>query len=290
MDGILLVDKPRGMTSHDVVFKVRKALSEPRIGHTGTLDPMASGLLVLCLGRATKLVRYLTEHDKVYEATFLVGIATDTDDVTGKTIAAQPVGTLDPATVDTVLESFVGASEQMPPAYAAIKVDGRKLYDYARKGEAMPDIEKRPIMIEGLVRTSDVTIADGTASFTVRAQVSKGTYIRALARDFGGRLGIPTTLAALRRTRVGRFDLLGAVALDAVTTDECALIDPLAALAFPRIVLDQEHEFKARNGAFLPVSLFPGNTETIVCGGSRDPLAIYEYDAERGVMRLAVLL
>ena len=290
MDGILLVDKPCGMTSHDVVFKIRKILAEPRIGHTGTLDPMASGLLVLCLGRTTKLVRYLSEHDKVYEATFRVGIATDTDDVTGNPIATQAVEALDPVTVDAVLGSFVGASEQLPPAYAAIKVDGRKLYEYARKGEAMPEIEKRPIMIDELVRTSDVTIADGTASFTVRAHVSKGTYIRALARDFGIKLGIPATLSALRRTRVGRFDLLGAVSLDAVTPGDCDLIDPLSALAFPRIVLNPEQEFKARNGAFLPDVIFPVRTETIVCDGSKDPLAIYEYDAERGVMRLAVML
>lgn len=290
MDGILLIDKPHGMTSHDVVFKVRKLLSEPRIGHTGTLDPMASGLLVLCLGKATKLVRYLSEHDKVYEATFLVGIATDTDDITGKPIATQPVESLEMVQVDAVLATFVGDIEQMPPAYAAIKVDGKKLYEYARKGEAMPDVAARKITISELVRISDVAIEHGKASFTVRAHVSKGTYIRALARDFGAKLGIPTTLSALRRERVGRFDLLGAVSLDSVRLDDCALIDPLAALSFPRITLDAEMEFKARNGAFLPEILFPEKTETIVCDGLHHPLAIYEPDADRGVMRLAVML
>ncbi|MDP3130151.1 MAG: tRNA pseudouridine(55) synthase TruB [Bacillota bacterium] len=290
MDGILLVDKPRGMTSHDVVFKVRKTLSEPRIGHTGTLDPMASGLLVLCLGKATKLVRYLTEHDKVYEATIQVGIATDTDDITGATIATRPVETLDAARVDAVLASFLGTSEQMPPAYAAIKVDGRKLYEYARSGEAMPDVPARPIDVKELVRTSAIRIENGTATFTVRAHVSKGTYIRALARDFGTRLGFPATLFALRRIRVGAFDLVGAVSLDSVGKGDCALIDPLATLGFARITLDSENEFKARNGAFLPLLIFPSTTETIVCSGIDQPLAIYEYDAGRGVMRLAVML
>ncbi|HRY78421.1 MAG TPA: tRNA pseudouridine(55) synthase TruB, partial [Candidatus Izemoplasmatales bacterium] len=132
MDGILIVDKPAGMTSHDVVFRVRKLLQEPRIGHTGTLDPMATGVLVLCVGRATKLVPYLTDHDKRYEAEVCLGIETDTLDVDGTVLRQIPCPEIPESRIDAVLERFLGNQMQIPPNYSAIKVDGRKLYEYAR--------------------------------------------------------------------------------------------------------------------------------------------------------------
>jgi len=290
MNGILLVDKPQGMTSHDVVHRVRKNLNEPRVGHAGTLDPMASGLLVLVLGKATKFVKYLVEHDKVYDAEIVVGIGTDTDDTDGKVVSECPCASLDEASVDAVLARFVGSSLQAPPAYAAIKVDGRKLYEYARREVPMPDVDARPITIFELRRIGPVR-PDGTVTrIGITARVSKGTYVRALARDIGIALGYPAAVARLRRIRVDRFDVRDAVSLASVGTATPTLIDPLDALGLPRVRLSDELLFKARNGAFLPFSAFPAITVSAVLDGDGTTVAVYEPDADRGVMRLAVML
>jgi len=288
LSGILVVDKPSGMTSHDVVFRVRRILGVETVGHTGTLDPMASGILVLCVGRATKIARYLVERDKTYLATFLVGRATDTDDTTGKTIAEAVVKDLPETLVDETLHSFLGQSLQTPPAYAAIKVEGRKLYDYARSGQPVPSVAARPVEIRTLERTSRVLCDGATARFDVLADVSKGTYIRAIARDFGERIGLPATLAALRRTRVDRFEIKDAVTLEELAEGARPLLDPLSFLDFPRVALSPDLAFKAKNGAFLPRSI--AASEAVVVTDGDTPIAIYRSDPEKGIMRLEVML
>jgi tRNA pseudouridine55 synthase len=290
MDGILLLDKPQGMTSHDAVFRVRKMLHEPRVGHAGTLDPLASGLLVLALGRATKLLRYFAAHDKVYQGEIVVGIATDTDDTDGRVIASAPCPYLDGAVVDAALVRFVGPSLQVPPAYAAIKVDGRKLYEYARKGLPPPDVAPRPIEVYRFERTSAIAYAADVARFAFAVHVSKGTYVRALCRDLGTALGFPATLAALRRQTVGAFSLGGAATLSDLEHGRFTLLDPLAALAFPRVSLDAADAFRAQNGARLPEKLFSGRFDAVVTDAAGAPIAIYEHDDETHERRLAVML
>ncbi len=290
MNGILLVDKERGMTSHDVVHLVRKRFAEQRVGHAGTLDPIASGLLVLFLGRATKFVKYFMDHDKTYEAEITVGIATDTDDATGTITASLACDGLDPAVIDAALGRFVGASLQQPPAYAAIKVAGHKLYEYARKNMPIPDVAPRGIEIYRLERTSAPIATDGQCRFTFRAAVSKGTYIRSLCRDLGTDLGYPATMSALRRVASGAFSIEDAMSLSDLETGEIRLLDPLLVLRFPRVILDAGQEFKAKNGAFLPLSVFPGTEDAIVLDHEGRPLAVYEYDAVKKVMRLSVML
>ncbi|MFA6792070.1 MAG: tRNA pseudouridine(55) synthase TruB, partial [Candidatus Izemoplasmatales bacterium] len=176
-DGILLIDKPSGVTSHDVVQKIRFFLQTHSIGHTGTLDPLATGLLVLCVGKATKFVKFLTNHDKSYQADILLGIQTDTDDITGKVLKKTDPSQLSDEKILSVIHRFYGNMKQTPPAYSAIKVDGKKLYQYARNEQQIPIVEPREIEIKSI---SDFSIVRSTTDITLKMTllVSKGTYIR----------------------------------------------------------------------------------------------------------------
>jgi tRNA pseudouridine55 synthase len=290
MDGILIIDKPVGMTSHDVVYKVRKALHEKAIGHTGTLDPSASGVLVLCIGNATKLVKYFTEHEKTYQVGIALGYATTTLDQDGEITATLPCSALSEAQADGALSAFVGSFDQMPPAYSAIKVDGKKLYEYARKNEEMPEIAFRHVVIHDLWRTSPVTVEDGIARFAFFVHCGKGMYVRALCRDIGEKLGSLGTMTALRRLSVGTFGIGQAERLEAVQNGVYALLEPLQYLNMPKLVVDDAVRTKAKNGVFLSPALFPNTEETILYDQSNIPLAIYAYDEMFKMMRLSVLL
>jgi tRNA pseudouridine55 synthase len=189
MDGLLLVDKERGKTSHDVVLEVRKKTGERRIGHAGTLDPLATGLLVLGLGRGARLLEFMEDHDKEYVADVRLGVLTDTDDAEGKVVGERPV----PSREELARSLRTGEILQRVPDYAAVKVKGRKLYEYARAGEAVPAPERR-------VTIHEIEILDYAPPVAkIRVRCSKGTYIRAIARDLGG------SLDALRRTASGPF-------------------------------------------------------------------------------------
>ena len=208
MDGVLVIDKPAGPTSHDMVDRVRRSLRLRRVGHTGTLDPFATGVLPLCLGKATRLARFLGAGDKVYEATIRLGFATTTDDLTGTPVAeAQPVD-LDEEEIRAGLTRLEGSYDQVPPAYSARRVGGRRLYELARRGEAGPRPAK-PITVHA-IRLLGLT--DDRLEVEVRC--SSGTYVRALARDLGADLGPGGHLTALRRTRSGSFGLDHAVSGD----------------------------------------------------------------------------
>jgi tRNA pseudouridine55 synthase len=224
-EGLLLVDKPAGMTSHDVVMIVRRVYGEKSIGHLGTLDPFATGLLVLLLGRSTRLANFIETEPKVYEATILFGAETDTDDSTGSIIREADAPSRE--AVDTAIPALTGSIEQVPPDYSAKSVDGVRAYDAARKGAALSLAPVNVNVHEWNVRgwsadSMDVTITCGT-----------GTYIRALARDLGRATGSAAHLTALRRIKSGEFDIDDAVSIDNLKLHPPALRE-LKVIALPR--------------------------------------------------------
>lgn len=203
--GILLLDKPGGITSHDAVARARRALHTRKVGHAGTLDPMATGLLVLGVGAATRLLTYIVGLDKTYTATIRLGVATDTDDAEGRVTGRVDATELDPAAIDRAIAALTGAISQVPSTVSAIKVAGRRAYDLARAGETveLPAREVTVSRFEVLARRP----VDGCCDLDVMVDCSSGTYIRALARDLGAALDVGGHLTALRRTRVGPFDV-----------------------------------------------------------------------------------
>jgi tRNA pseudouridine55 synthase len=230
-EGILIVDKPAGMTSHDVVARIRRLAGIHRVGHTGTLDPAATGVLVVCLGRATRLVTALQAGEKTYAATVQLGVVTDSDDLDGAVLRTASAAALDERTVCGALAEFHGDLEQIPPMVSAIKVDGERLHAKARRGEV---IERAPrqVHIESIVLDHFEPGERASVSFLVAC--SAGTYVRSIARDLGERLGVGGTLAVLRRVANGPFTLEDAVTLEAIEqrpellTER--LLTPLAAL------------------------------------------------------------
>lgn len=206
--GILLIDKPAEWTSHDVVAKTRGILGQPRIGHTGTLDPAATGLLVLCAGQATRLVEFMSGHDKDYEGEIRLGVTTETDDAEGATIQTSPVPAFASIDLAAITNRFVGEVQQVPPAYSAVKIGGQRAYAMARRGQDV-QLEARTIHISAL--ELEPVEPDG-----LRIQIScgSGTYVRSLARDIGAAIGCGAHLASLRRTRVGAFRVAESVTLE----------------------------------------------------------------------------
>jgi tRNA pseudouridine55 synthase len=223
VDGVLVVDKPVGPTSHDLVDRVRRALGTRRVGHTGTLDPFATGVLPICVGRATRLARFLSGGEKEYLATVRLGFATTTDDLTGEPLGAPVALEPAPDELSAALSSLVGTFEQVPPAFSARHVAGRRLYELARRGEAVPRAAT-PVTVHALELVSRTP---GTVDLAVRC--SPGTYVRALARDLGERLGTGAHLTALRRIRSGAFDLSQAVPGDDLS-GAAGMLMPMAGL------------------------------------------------------------
>jgi tRNA pseudouridine55 synthase len=210
MEGILLVDKPRDHTSHDVVARLRGKLKMKRIGHAGTLDPMATGLLVILIGKATKVSQYLVSLDKEYEGTIELGKVTDTQDADGEVMATKPVPELTETEVVTSIRTFLGDQYQMPPMYSAIKIAGQPLYKAARKGE---EIEREPRFIR--VMSWDL-LRFASPQIDFRLRCTKGTYVRTLAHDLGAKIGCGAHLSALRRTATDKFSVTQALTLDQI--------------------------------------------------------------------------
>lgn len=200
-NGILLVDKPAGWTSFDVLAKLRGALGTRKLGHSGTLDPMATGVLAVFIGRATAAADRQPDHDKTYEATIRLGLSTDTGDITGTVLQSAPV-TVGESDLLSVLPRFTGVISQLPPMYSAVKVNGQPLYKAARAGKT---VERRPREIT--IYSIDFLGSPAQDEYQLRVSCSKGTYIRTLAEDLGKALGVPATLSALRRTRAGAFSI-----------------------------------------------------------------------------------
>jgi len=282
MNGVLLIDKPAGMRSRQVVDAVGKRFRVRKIGHAGTLDPIATGLLVLLLGEGTKLSAYLMEGRKRYRATLTLGVETDTYDSEGAEVARTDVAGLDPRDVYTVLNRFRGTLQQMPPEYAAIKVDGKPLYKYARQGESVT-VAPREVTIYSL-DVLDVALPH----VEVDVACSKGTYMRSIAHDVGRALGVGGHLSAIRRIESVPFHVREALPLDEVEAMppdalEAALIPPERALAHvPQVTGGPELDAHLENGRPIPGELLYGQLPTElqpgalvqVCGTRR--LAVME--------------
>ncbi len=250
MDGIILINKNKNCTSHDIVSKVRKALNIKKVGHTGTLDPNATGVLPLLIGDATKLSKYLINHDKEYEVVLKLGIKTDTADSEGKVIEERQVGKLDENLIVTVLKEFLGKQKQTPPMYSAIKVNGKKLYEYARKGESVK-IEPREIEIYNIEL---LNVEGDEISFKVNC--SKGTYIRSLCEDIAQKLGTVGYMKELNRTKVGEFCIKDAIDVEKVSNLEKTREKLISIEQFfkdkPTIEMDEKELEKFLNGVKLP--------------------------------------
>ena len=247
--GYLVIDKPAGWTSHDVVGRVRRILGERRVGHAGTLDPAAVGVLPVAIGLATRTVEYLSDATKAYVAEITFGVTTDSADVDGDVLAVQPAGHLTREDIVIALRGFEGALSQVPPMHSAVKVGGRRLYELARRGEVI-DVEPRPVTIHAIALEAwDPSVA------TVAVSCSKGTYIRSLARDLGEQLGTGAYLSNLVRTRTGPFTLADAVRIDELPDlleqepwEAIAYHPDAALLDWPAAVLDARHARSWRQG------------------------------------------
>lgn len=207
-EGVLLIDKPSGLTSHDVVDKVRRKLKMKRIGHAGTLDPMATGLLILLVGKATKLSQYLMSLGKTYEGTITLGETTNTFDGEGEVMTRRPIPILSRKDVETVVGSYIGDQYQKPPMFSAVKINGQPLYKLARQGK---EVEREPRFIR--ISRFDVTRFEG-AEIDFSLDCTKGTYVRSLANDIGEKIGCGGYLSNLRRTASDKFHLCDAMTLD----------------------------------------------------------------------------
>lgn len=277
MNGILLIDKPAGWTSMDVCARLRGALHEKRVGHSGTLDPMATGLLVVFVGRATRAVQFAEAQRKTYEALLRPGLVTDTQDVTGAVLETHLPLVTD-AQVAAVLPRFRGEIMQVPPMYSALKVNGQKLYALARKGREV-ERQPRPVTIWALEQTGYADNGD----IALHIECSKGTYVRTLCHDIGRALGCGGAMSALRRTRCGDFDIADACTLDAVLTAAAAgraeeLLLPVQTLFAdcPDVTLTAAQEKQFRNGVPVRVSLPEGRRRVFGADGAF--LALGEVD------------
>ena len=272
LDGILLIDKEPAWTSHDVVAKLRGITGQPRIGHTGTLDPAATGLLVVCFGQATRLVEYMTVHDKSYTGEVVLGVTTDTDDAAGSELARAPVPALDDAGLRRLEARFTGTIEQVPPAFSAVQVGGERAYAAARAGRPHA-IAPRPVRVDRLRLTP--TAPD---RLTLTLDCGPGTYVRSLARDIGAELGCGAHLAALRRTRVDRFLVEEAATIgDLAEVVQAGLLDALllppddGITAIEAALVDEDTEQRLRWGQDAPVVALaspPGDLRVYGTGGA----------------------
>ena len=255
-DGILIIDKPAGWTSMDVCAKLRGIFREKRVGHAGTLDPMATGVLPVFLGRATKAVQFAENGRKEYHAVLKLGMVTDTQDTTGTVLETHPV-TVGADEVRAALEPFTGELLQLPPMYSALKVNGQKLYDLARQGKT---VERKPRSVT--IYELELLGQSAQDEFSLRVVCSKGTYIRTLCHDLGAALGCGGCMAALRRVQAGAYGEAEAVALDAIINDSNpeALLRPIDSLfsAVPALTLTAAQEKCCRNGAAFSTTHAPG--------------------------------
>lgn len=258
MNGIILVDKPQNWTSHDVVAKLRGVLHERRIGHSGTLDPLATGLLVVFVGRATRAVEFAEADSKEYLAGLSLGVSTDTQDITGN-IVAESAALPDEAALREALGRFIGDIEQIPPMYSAIKIGGKKLYELARRGES---VERAPRKIT--VSAIDIAGRDGD-DYILNISCSKGTYVRTLCSDIGEALGCGACMSSLRRTRAGVFSVddahsladIEAAVREGRLSDIILPVDTLFA-SFPKLTVSQSAAKRLKNGNIIKISAEDG--------------------------------
>ena len=247
MNGILVISKDIGYTSRDVVNSISKIFNTKKVGHTGTLDPLASGVLIVCVGKALKICELLNNCDKEYTAGVTLGIATDTLDNDGKVIKECDVHVCDD-TIKSVVNSFLGKYEQVVPMYSAVKVNGRKLYQYARSGiDIVPP--SKEVEIKKIQNIDKIIHDNGHIYFKLKCTVSKGTYIRSLVRDIGEKLNVPAVMNSLVRDRVGNFSLADSFSLEDVKCGNFKFVDIMDAFPdIPRMAVNKDTEKKVKNG------------------------------------------
>ena len=273
MNGILVVNKDLGYTSRDVVNIVSKVLNTKKVGHTGTLDPMAIGVLVLCVGNALKLCELLTEHDKEYIAGITLGIETDTLDMEGNVLSTESVD-IDKDKIYEAVNSFKGSYMQEVPKYSAVKVNGKKLYDYARNNIDVK-LPSKLVNIYDIEIIDDILYDNGKIHFKIKTSVSKGTYIRSLVRDIGLKLGVPAVMNSLVRKTLGEFNLDDAYSIDDIKNSNFKLIPILDILPnMKRINVSDEMAFKVRNGVILEP--FFDDDRAFILDKEDNLIAIYE--------------
>ena len=306
MDGLLVIDKPVDLTSHDVVARVRHILHERRIGHTGTLDPFATGILILLLGKATRLAQFLSGEDKEYDAIIRLGYATDTGDRTGTRIdgpTAIGTDTFGEKRIEAALAGLRGWIDQVPPMFSAKKRGGKKLYELARRGE---EVDREPVRVciheFTAIKTDGQMIKDnldGTFDFRARVVCSSGTYVRTLAEDFGKRLSVGAHLAELRRTRVGDFNVENAITLDDLRTSFAEealgslLVPPGAALSkLPFVHLSAQDVRNVTHGREIKVegSDWVDGENVKMCDAEERLIAIGRYHAAAQALHPHVVL
>jgi tRNA pseudouridine55 synthase len=282
--GILSVDKPTGMTSHDVVAAVRRITGQRRVGHAGTLDPLATGLLLLCLGRATRVAEYLMRGRKVYQATVRLGAVTDSYDAMGRVVAVAPVDDLSGEQIAEALAEFVGRIEQTPPVYSAIKSKGTPLYKLARQGRAVSPPPRR-VEVEAIE-----LLAWNAPDLTLLVRCGPGTYVRSLAHDLGQRLGPGGHLTALRRLSQGRWRVEDAASLEEVAEAFQKGFGPQilhppdeALLEFAAVALDSEQASSVRHGRSVGLSAPAGSSTLRAYAPTGEFLAILEPEEDSGL-------
>jgi len=284
--GVLCVDKPSGLTSHDVVDRVRRRLGVRRVGHAGTLDPMATGVLIIGVGSTTRLLGIIGGHDKEYTATIRLGSSTTTDDREGDVLAqatTQDIQHVTDAAIAETVAHFTGALEQRPSAVSAVKVDGKRAYQRVRDGEEV-DLPARAVTVEEFM-ILDIRHGDADSSTAidvdVRVRCSAGTYIRSLARDVGEELGVGGHLTELRRTRSGTVDVTECIDLDGADLEHVSAPGVFARRHLPAVDLDDDQVVRVRNGARVGVDV-PGASTVALIGPGEDLVAVVDGTASGG--------
>ena len=273
-NGILMVNKPSGITSRDVINIVGKTLNTKKVGHTGTLDPMATGVLVLCLGNALKVCELITANDKEYIAKVILGIETETLDTTSPIINTKKTN-ITKEEIEKILNSFKGSYLQEVPKYSAVKINGKKLYEYAREGKEI-ELPKKMVTIYDIQLISDITYYNDTTSFYIKTTVSKGTYIRSLIRDIGYKLNTCGCMDSLERTRQGIFNIDNSYTLEEIKNNNYKLLSIEESLPnIPLVEVDNKTLFKIRNGVKLK-KFFAGDMAIIK--DKNKVVAIYKND------------
>lgn len=289
INGILNVYKESGYTSHDVVAKLRGILRQKKIGHTGTLDPDATGVLPVCLGKATKLCDMLTDRDKTYQAVMVLGVATDTQDMSGTILKEVPAVT-DEKIINKVIDSFVGDIMQIPPMYSALKVNGRKLCDLAREGIEV-ERQPRPVTIYG-IRVTHIETKEQRTYVTMEVDCSKGTYIRTLCHDIGEKLGCCGAMDSLVRSKAAGFKIQQALKLDVIeemmkngTLEQQVVPVESVFESYPSLKLTEEGDRFLYNGNLLDMTMTNTDSQSVCTGkpvkvydSKNEFLAVYQWD------------
>lgn len=277
MDNIIVVNKDKDYTSRDVVNVIGKIFNTKKVGHTGTLDPLATGVLIVCMNKALKVADLITASDKEYIAKVVLGIDTDTLDITGNIINECKTD-VNVDMVKSVLNSFVGKSIQEVPKYSAVKVNGKKLYEYARNGIDV-ELPKREIQIFDIELISDIDIVDGHQEFSFRVKVSKGTYIRSLIRDIGIKLGCFACMKELTRTKQGKFSIDESYTLNDIKNGNYKLLNIKDVIDIEKVVVSDNMLFKIKNGMIL--DKFFISDKALILDNNGNEIGIYKtYDKD----------